>query len=201
MDPAKPVRTYLDPDAVGPLPRSALADDSDALAAARTILRAPDSATQEIRPDDLIEVVDPDLRVGSIAPVGYDTSAFKLPRRRLALYVLSVLVVAFAVLVVALVRLAVSPTTEPSLPVAARAPQAPIVVPVTPSPLPPRAQSNVGTLRVDGMVEGQRVYVDGVALTAPAALLLCGPHELAVGSPAHARPIDVPCGGEVTVFR
>jgi hypothetical protein len=59
----------------------------------------------------------------------------------------------------------------------------------------------VGTLRLDPSVEAQRVFVDGVALSASAALLRCGPHDVAMGSIGRTRTIDVPCGGEVTVFR
>jgi hypothetical protein len=65
----------------------------------------------------------------------------------------------------------------------------------------PMPASTVGTLRLDPTVEGQRVFVDGVALSAPAALLRCGPHDVAMGSIGRTRTIDVPCGGEVTVFR
>jgi hypothetical protein len=199
------VRTYLDPDAVGPLPRSALADDSDALAAARTIVRRPhgaSSTTLEIAADDFIEVVDPNRKPSSIAPVGIDSAIF-LPRHRLGRYVVAALAVSLAVLVLA--ALESIPSSRPQLQpvaVATPSPRAPDPLPVAP-PMPPTTPppaSTIGTLRLDTSVEAQRVFVDGVALQASAALLRCGPHEVAMGS-GHTRTIEVPCGGEVTVYR
>jgi hypothetical protein len=85
-------------------------------------------------------------------------------------------------------------------------PPAPIDAPATPAPPTtasptPTTEATTGTLRIDGSAEGQKVYLDGVVLTASAALLRCGPHVLAVGSLARARIVDVPCGGDLTVFR
>jgi hypothetical protein len=215
---SKPVRTYLDPDAVGPLPRAVIADDSDALADARTIVRVPASPTQEISTDDVLEVVDaihPRRRPSSLAPVGYDPGELHrlLPRRNLARYVLAAMAVAGLLLVVALVRSASSPPAPPR-PAAASGPAphstvlppAPIDAPATPAPPTtasptPTTEATTGTLRIDGSAEGQKVYLDGVVLTASAALLRCGPHVLAVGSLARARIVDVPCGGDLTVFR
>jgi hypothetical protein len=198
----KPVRTYLDPDAVGPLPR-ALPDDSDALAAARTILRLPGSATQEIRPDDVLEVFDPNRKPESIAPVGYDTAAIQLPRRRLGYVVVSAVAGACLILVAA----AISGISGPRAPVPPPEPVAPaqpavatVQVPVPPPP-PTVADATTGTLRLDDSFEGQRVYLDGVVLKSSAALLRCGPHNVAIGSASRVRTIDVPCGGEVTVYR
>jgi len=196
------VRTYLDPDAVGPLPRSALADDSDALSVASTVLRVPGTITVEISADDFIEIVDPNRHARSRASIGYDT-AFLLPRRRLGAYVVVALGIAGMVLVLAALR---------SLPTAPRNSKAPATDGLT-SPRPaeppdtsptsavtPAPASTVGTLRLES-VDAQRVTVDGVALSASAALLRCGPHEVAMGFPPRTRTIDVPCGGEVTVFR
>jgi hypothetical protein len=191
-------RTYLDPDAVGPLPRSSLADDSDALSAARTILRLPGTSTVEISAADVIEVVDPNRPIRSLAPVGYDTGIV-LPRQRLGWVVVAVVGAALGVLLLAIVQ---SPTPSPlratvAAPAARPAePSSPILAATAPMPA-----STVGTLRLDPSVEGQRVFVDGVALSAPAALLRCGPHDVAMGSIGRTRTIDVPCGGEVTVFR
>jgi hypothetical protein len=214
---SKPVRTYLDPDAVGPLPRAVIADDSDALADARTIVRVPASPTQEISTDDVLEVVDaihPRRRPSSLAPVGYDPEEMhrRLPRRNLARYVFAAMAVAGLLLVVALVRSATS-SPAPRLPGAAYGPAPSTLVPTAPidalpTPAPPTTASptptteaTTGTLRIDGSAEGQKVYLDGVVLTASAALLRCGPHVLAVGSLARARIVDVPCGGDLTVFR
>jgi len=192
------VRTYLDPDAVGPLPRSSLADDSDALAAARTLLRLPGTSTVEISADDVIEVVDPNRRIRSLAPVGYDT-AIVLPRQRFGWIVVAVVGLALGVLVLALVQSPSAPAVRASavLPTARTAePSSPVPAVTTPAPA-----STVGTLRLDPTIEGQRVFVDGVVLSASAALLRCGPHDVAMGSIGRTRTIDVPCGGEVTVFR
>jgi hypothetical protein len=75
----------------------------------------------------------------------------------------------------------------------------PAALPAAPAVASPTPASTVGTLIIDGTA-GQRVLVDGVVLTAPAALLRCGLHEVAVGSSTH-RTIDVPCGGEITLYR
>jgi hypothetical protein len=223
MQPSNRVRTYLDPDAVGPLPRSSMADDSDELAAARTILRVPMGAsTIEVTANDVIEIFDPS-RPTSVAPVGFDT-AIILPRTRIGRYVIAGLAAALGVVVLVAVAsvpraqavtdrtapgAAPAPTPTPApVPVPAPAP-APVPAPApapTPAPTlasPPASASSptTGTLRVDSTADGQRVFVDGVVLSAPAALLRGGPHDVAVGSPAHARAIDVPCGGEVTVYR
>jgi hypothetical protein len=199
---SKPVRTYLDPDAVGPLPRAVIADDSDALADARTIVRLPASPTQEICTDDVLEVVDPNRRPSSLAPVGYDPAEALLPRRNLARYVVGAMAVAGVVLLVALLRTASGSSAPPPQAAAAGpAPQPTVVATVAPPAPLPTAEATTGTLRIDGSVEGQRVYLDGVALTATAAMLRCGPHVLAVGSLARARIVDVPCGGDITVFR
>ncbi len=199
---SKPVRTYLDPDSVGPLPRAMIADDSDAMADARTIVRLPASPTQEISSDDVLEVVDPSRRPSSLAPVGYDPSDLFLPRRNLIRYVAGAMAVAGVLIVVALVRSL--PASEPPTArtaAAGPAPQPSAVAPAIPPAPPPTAEATTGTLRIDGSVEGQRVYLDGVALTAAAAMLRCGPHVLAVGSLSRARIVDVPCGGDITVFR
>jgi hypothetical protein len=202
MHTTKPVRTYLDPDAVGPLPR-ALADDSDALAAARTVLRLPACPTQEICANDMIDVVDPNRRPSSIAPVGYDTAAIRLPRRRLGV-VVAIAVGASLLILVAAAISGISGPRDPHAQLAATPPpqQAAIAVPaplLLPSPAP--VDPTVGTLRMDGSLEGQRVYLDGVPLTASAALLRCGPHNVAIGSTTRTRTVDVPCGGEITVYR
>jgi hypothetical protein len=199
MQQSNRVRTYLDPDAVGPLPRSSLADDSDALSAARTILRVPTgSSTVELSADDMIEVLDPNRPVRSLAPVGYDT-AIVLPRRRLGWVVAAAVAGAVAVLLLAAVQSsAPAPLRAAVTMPASKAvePPSPTLAATTPTPA-----STVGTLRLDTSVEAQRVFVDGVALSASAALLRCGPHDVAMGSIGRTRTIDVPCGGEVTVFR
>jgi hypothetical protein len=198
----KPVRTYLDPDAVGPLPRAVIADDSDALAIARTVVRLPASPTQEIQADDVLEVVDPHRRPSSLAPVGYDASASFLPRRQLGWYVSGSLAVAGLLLVVALVRSLSGPEAPPALAEAPPAATHAAAVAAIPPPQPlPAAEVTVGTLRLDPGLEGQRVYLDGVVLQATAAMIRCGAHAFAVGSPARARIVDVPCGGDITVFR
>lgn len=198
MQQSNRVRTYLDPDAAGPLPRSSLADDSDALSAARTILRLPPGAsTVEISADDLIEVVDPN-RPRSLAPMGYDT-AMVLPRRRLGWVVVAAVGLAVGVLLLAVAQSSSPPPVRASAATPATKavePSTPALVATTPTPA-----STVGTLRLDTSVEAQRVFVDGVALSASAALLRCGPHDVAMGSVGRTRTIDVPCGGEVTVFR
>ena len=201
----KPVRTYLDPDAVGPLPRATVADDSDALSAARTILRVPGNTTQEIRPSDVLEVFDPNRRPESLAPSSYDTSGYRVPRTNLARYVVAALAVSGVILVAAAVRTFFGQPEPQPVRVAAAAPQAietlPTSAPAIPPPPPSSPTITTGTLRVDPAVQGQRVMVDGVLLSVPAAIIQCGPHDVAVGPSGRSRAIDVPCGGEVTVYR
>jgi len=202
----KPVRTYLDPDAVGPLPRATVADDSDAVSAARTILRVPGgNTTQEIRPADVLEVYDPNRRHESLAPSAYSTAGYRVPRTNLARYVFGALAVSGAILVSAATRTFFAQPEPPPVRAAAAAPQAPEARPTSAPAIPPPPPSSpsitTGTLRVDPAVQGQRVMVDGVLLSVPAALIQCGPHDVAVGASGHSRSIEVPCGGEVTVYR
>jgi hypothetical protein len=196
------VRTYLDPDAVGPLPRSAMADDSDQLAAARTLLRVPGTSTVEISAEDVIEVVDPNRRIASVPPLECDTEAVVLPRRNLTPYVAAAVAGCLALLGLAAIEHVSSPASSARADV--RPPPVPAPLPAAAVPVDPPpsgAAMTTGTLRVGPALERQRVFVDGVALTVPDAVLRCGPHDVATGSPAHPRTIDVPCGGEVTVFR
>jgi hypothetical protein len=201
MESPKLARSYLDPDAVGPLPRSPLADDSDELSAARTLLRLPMSTTQEIRPTDVVDEYDPN-RPTSVAPVGYDTAELTLPRRRVGAYVLGG-AGALAVILVALVLRGPSGSGEIHAWSVPAAPARSVVVPppALPTATTPAPATTIGTLRIDEGVQGQRVTVDGVVLTVPAALVRCGAHDVAIGSVDRRRTIDVPCGGEVTLYR
>jgi hypothetical protein len=210
VSPQKSVRTYLDPDAVGPLPRATFADDSDELSNARTMVQGL-ANTVELRPEDVIDVFDPSRpRPESVAPVGYDT-AIVLPRRRLGPYVVAVVGAALGVLLLAVVQGARSQPAPPvtavgpaAAPAAAPAPQPvspTVVAQAQPAAAPAAPAATTGTLRIVASAEGQRVFVDGVELSATAALLRCGPHDIAVGSVGRTRSIDVPCGGEVTVYR
>lgn len=202
----KPVRTYLDPDAVGPLPRATVADDSDAMSAARTILRVPGgNTTQEIRPSDVLEVFDPSRRHESLAPSAYDTAQYRVPRTNLVRYVVGALAVSAVILVVAATRTFFGQSDPPQIQAAAAAPQRvetrPTSAPAIPPPPPSTPTITTGTLRLDPALQGQRVMVDGVLLSVPAAIIECGPHDVAVGPSGRTRAIDVPCGGEVTVYR
>jgi hypothetical protein len=197
---SKNVRTYLDPDAVGPLPRSVMADDSDALAAARTIVRPPD-CTQELQSDDVIEVFDPLRPRTSTVPVAYETIQWILPRRRLAPFVVGVVALACGLILAATARsLGSSRARAPAASPAAAAPPTEVASPAhAPATVDPA--SSVGVLRVDPGADGQHLTVDGVPQAVPAAVVRCGPHEVAVGGAGRSRTIDVPCGGEVTVYR
>jgi hypothetical protein len=218
------VRTYLDPDARGPLPRYSFADDSDSLAAARTIERPPMGATQEIIPADVLEIVDAPQRPASLAPVGYDVSPrgsalladvepMFLPRRRLGGVVVAVVAVAGVVLLLATIQVrsgerdraggdglraaAVAPAPKPTQVVPA--PGAPDLAPAPVHPTP--TSVTTGTLRFDATTSGHRVWVDDVLLSTDAAIVKCGTHRVRVGSLGTTRWVDVPCGGEVTLGR
>lgn len=142
----KPVRTYLDPDAVGPLPRASVADDSDALSAARTILRVPGTTnTQEIRPGDVLDVYDPNWRPESLAPTAYDTAGYSVPRTNLARYVFAALAVSGVILVAAAARTffagqpSVAEGSRKTNVAAAAAPQAPDTRPTSVLAIPSAA--------------------------------------------------------------
>lgn len=209
-----PVRTYLDPDARGPLPRYSIADDSDAMAAARTIERRPLGLTQEVLPSDVLEVFEESQRPSSIAPVGYDLRGagpaldgepLAIPRRKLGGVVLAVVAVAAVVLVIATIR--TRRGDADAAPVAAA--ESPRPTQLSAHPSPPIAMSatqtsapadvTTGTLRFDVTTAGHRVWVDGVLLLSDAAIVKCGPHRVRVGSLGSTRFVDVPCGGEVTL--
>ena len=221
MTPQNRVRTYLDPDTVGPLPRATFADDSDELSNARTMVQEQlGASTVEIRPEDVIDIFDPN-RPRSIAPVGIDT-AIVLPRGRLGPYVVAVVSSGVAVFLFAVIvgmrsqpaapEASATPASAPAVQTVARSTvQATATTGAAPAPAPadPPAASQpgaapaatTGTLRIDQSVDGQRVLVDGVVLSATAAMVRCGAHDIAVGTGGRTRTIDVPCGGEVTVYR
>jgi hypothetical protein len=199
---SKIIRTYLDPDAVGPLPRSVTADDSDEVAAAKTLIRIPDP-TQELTTDDFIDPEGSSRRFASLTPVGYETGALRpyRARRRLAPLALGVVLLAGAILVAA-AFVGSSPRAR-SAPASAAARALTSATSAPSVGLPPAAPpaNTLGVLRLDPGADGQRLRVDGVMLTLPAAVVACGPHDVAVGATGASRTIDVPCGGEVTVFR
>ena len=160
----------------------------------------------EISADDVIEVVDPNRRISVAGAVGYDT-AIILPRRKLARYVSARLAAVAGVVLVGSPRVQMPRARAQLLRQAAAAPR----------PARCRGGARRGSLPVAAArsrvhrrarcastrtVEGQRVFVDGVV--AHARPRRCSGADRTTSpwarSVARAR-IDVPCGGEVTVYR
>jgi hypothetical protein len=213
MQPQKQVVAFLDADSVGPVPRVGGADESDAFSMAKTLRLPPRlGPTLDLGPQDVIEVFDlvrPRLSIANLGRVDLARVPSEPAKVRGGqTYAAIALAVAGLAVGMAIVRSltyrAESPAVVASEPAVAVAPAEPppLAAAATAAPLPPRpSTSNIGTLRVDPQAEGHRVWVDGTMLTAQAAILQCGTHRVRVGSFGHPRAIDVPCGGEITVYR
>jgi serine/threonine-protein kinase len=61
----------------------------------------------------------------------------------------------------------------------------------------------MGLLKTTNATPGRRIFVDDrtVGQTPEAVLVKCGPRLVKLGSSGRARPVAVPCGGELTVER
>lgn len=61
--------------------------------------------------------------------------------------------------------------------------------------------AGMGRVRTTGAVPGRRIFVDDrtVGQTPDAVVVKCGIRSIKLGSSGVARPIDVPCGSEITV--
>jgi hypothetical protein len=57
-----------------------------------------------------------------------------------------------------------------------------------------------GTLHLERSVTPRFVLLDGKKLSSRTEVVACGTHQIKVGH-SKAHPIDVPCGGELTVAR
>jgi hypothetical protein len=57
-----------------------------------------------------------------------------------------------------------------------------------------------GTLHLERSLTPRGVLLDGKKLSSRTEVVACGTHQIKVGH-SKAHPIDVPCGGEVTVGR
>jgi hypothetical protein len=91
-----------------------------------------------------------------------------------------------------------APVAPPSASAApgASAPPAPI------ASAPPAAPSgDTGDVKTDNASPNHRIYVDGrVAGQTPDTVhVRCGAHTVRLGSGGKDQPVDVPCGGEVSV--
>jgi hypothetical protein len=58
-----------------------------------------------------------------------------------------------------------------------------------------------GTVRLQRPATAGRVWIDGKKLTSSSALVSCGVHQIKVGAWARARPVQIPCGGEIVVSK
>jgi len=57
-----------------------------------------------------------------------------------------------------------------------------------------------GTLHLERGVTPRFVLLDGKKLSSRTEVVACGTHQIKVGH-SKAHPIDIPCGGELTVGR
>lgn len=59
----------------------------------------------------------------------------------------------------------------------------------------------MGRILTAGAVPGRRIFVDErtVGQTPEAVVVKCGTRQVKVGSTGSTRPVDVPCGGEISV--
>jgi hypothetical protein len=83
-------------------------------------------------------------------------------------------------------------------PVAAAAAPSPAAPAAAPTPDSTPGAPTTGTLRLDRSLVPRSVFLDGKKLVTRADAVTCGPHQIKVGR-AKARPIDVPCGGELRI--
>ena len=148
---------------------------------------------------------------------GYETSTIRLPerQRRLRRIVIGAVSACVLILVAAGIsrvgrasddgsRAGRASTASEATPVAAAPASPEVTAPPTPAAATdaPAALSapTKGTLRIDANLKPRSVLLDGRKLTARSEVVTCGAHQLKVGR-AHARAIDVPCGGELRVSR
>jgi hypothetical protein len=92
----------------------------------------------------------------------------------------------------------ISTSTTNSIPAPKPTPMAVAPAPATTSATVGGDAPTTGTILLG---HAGRVWLDGKRLTGTAALVRCGSHRIKLGAYAKSRPIDVPCGGEVTVKR
>jgi hypothetical protein len=71
----------------------------------------------------------------------------------------------------------------------------------TPTPTSAPVGGDAPTTGTILLGRASRVWLDGKRLNGTSALVRCGSHRIKLGVYAKSRPIDVPCGGEVTVKR
>jgi hypothetical protein len=92
-----------------------------------------------------------------------------------------------------------APTSIAPAPSHASAPSAPAAS-SAPSAEAPAAPSSWGEVALPLSAIGHRIFVDGrlVGESLRSLRLACGRHAVRVGSAGITRPVDVPCGGEVS---
>jgi hypothetical protein len=76
------------------------------------------------------------------------------------------------------------------------------VKPSAPTAASPDADGGrTGVVVVPKSAVGRRVFIDGEVVDATNSWLEvpCGAHKIQIGSKGSARPIQVPCGGEIEV--
>jgi hypothetical protein len=64
----------------------------------------------------------------------------------------------------------------------------------------PQSAPMTGSLHLERNLTPRWVLLDGKKLTSRTEVVACGPHQIKVG-PNRAHPIDIPCGGELSVAR
>jgi hypothetical protein len=59
----------------------------------------------------------------------------------------------------------------------------------------------IGTLHLRWPATAGQVWLDGARLSATSAVVDCGRHEVRVGVRGRPHPVEVPCGGDLSVTR
>jgi hypothetical protein len=166
------------------------------------------SATE---PDE-VQVI-PRRKASSVAPVGLDVTGKpfdpdrtnpslrrrKIPQRRNLLILVAAAVTACALLlIVALVERAARPHENVASAATAIAPAPKATAPPA---APVATEVPTGTLIIVRPALPGYVWLDGKKLTGTSAVVACGNHQIKVNSFGKTRPIYIPCGAEIRVWR
>jgi hypothetical protein len=63
----------------------------------------------------------------------------------------------------------------------------------------PAAEPTTGTIHLLKPAVPGKVWLDGQKISALTETVACGSHQLKVGAHGKARPVDVPCGGDLKI--
>jgi hypothetical protein len=156
-----------------------------------------------VHPAERLEITD----VHSLAAIVARDPQFPERRRRLMRLVAGTVGVCALILVAAGVGRLLHPPPSPAAmaPITitenpGTAPAAPVAT-VDPTPAPPPPAPTTGTLQLRKPALAGHVWLDGKKLSQADQAVACGKHKVKVGTWGHTHPVDVPCGGQLTVTK